>query len=640
MTSSLSQEKFDRLIKRLERFAETKPALYKICVSLFAVLGYAYIILIIFVNFALLAALVWLGLNSQPTNAHAVKGGVQAFIFLLALALVLLRSLWISFPAPTGLELRRKDVPSLFQLVDGLSSKLKAPRFHRILLTDEFNACVIQRPRLGLFGWQQNYLIVGLSLMLALSPEQFRAVLAHELGHLSGNHNRLHGWIYRQRITWHQIFQRLKSDNKSTWFIFDWFFKWYMPFFNAYSFVLARMNEYEADKCSVELTGIQNTAEALINTELKSRFLQYCFWSHIYKQVETEVEPPATTFTNMKLALMKEIPIADASTFLVQALAEITNNQDTHPCLTQRLQALRYIPKNEEAIYLAKPIQVSAARELFGVNLEKYLDYFNKDWLERMATPWRQRYAYVQESLAKLKKLDINAEKQHLTTDESWERVQLTFEFKGEAAVLPLLQEILNSNIHHPAANYLLGQILLKRQDASGIEYIEKAIAQDQNILIEGCQKIYGFLLEQGKYEQAALYQKRAEEHYALLLEVQDERSYLRAKDELIPHNLPIAEIKNICQQLSGYPEVKAAYLVQKVVKHFPEQPLYILGVMRKVGFWGEVDSEGKNSQLLTRLLDKIDVGEGFIIILNNNPYMEKKIRKVPEALIYKSVAK
>ncbi len=45
-----------------------------------------------------------------------------------------------------------------------------------------------------------------------------------------------------------------------------------------------------------------------------------------------------------------------------------------------------------------------------------------------------------------------------------------------------------------PQFNYLLGEILLNKQDATGIEYIEKAIEQDSSIVIEGCQIICSFL--------------------------------------------------------------------------------------------------------------------------------------------------
>jgi hypothetical protein len=34
----------------------------------------------------------------------------------------------------------------------------------------------VQRPRLGVFGWQENYLMVGLPLLRGLSPDEVRAV--------------------------------------------------------------------------------------------------------------------------------------------------------------------------------------------------------------------------------------------------------------------------------------------------------------------------------------------------------------------------------------------------------------------------------------------------------------------------------
>ncbi len=75
-------------------------------------------------------------------------------------------------------------------MLDGLRSRLRHPRIHRVLLTPDFNAGVMQVPRLGLLGWYRSYLFIGLPLMKSLTVEQFQAVLAHELGHLSGGHAR------------------------------------------------------------------------------------------------------------------------------------------------------------------------------------------------------------------------------------------------------------------------------------------------------------------------------------------------------------------------------------------------------------------------------------------------------------------
>ena len=74
--------------------------------------------------------------------------------------------------------------------------------------------------------------------MQALSAPQFTAVLAHEYGHLSGAHSRFSAWIYRIRRTWAQIVEGLEKRDNWGITLFSKFFEWYIPFFNAYSFVL------------------------------------------------------------------------------------------------------------------------------------------------------------------------------------------------------------------------------------------------------------------------------------------------------------------------------------------------------------------------------------------------------------------
>ncbi|WP_375494953.1 M48 family metallopeptidase, partial [uncultured Nostoc sp.] len=407
------------------------------------------------------------------------------------------------------------------------------------MLTNNFNAAVVQRPRLGLLGWQQNYLIVGLPLMLALPPEQFRAVLAHELGHLSGNHSRFSGWIYRQRETWYRIVTGLRqSGYEILSLVFQLFLIWYIPFFNAYSFVLARMNEYEADRCAVDLTGEENTAKALINTKVKARFLERYFWSSIYKQVKTEIEPPKMIYMDMRQALSQRLNQEVTSVYLIEILTEKTNNTDTHPCLTDRLKALGYIPDVQQEAAIFSVIEISASQEFLGDKLEKLIEYFSQDWREKIATSWRQEYAGFQKNMAKLKDLNDKSQKQQLTQEEAIKQALLTLEFEDEDSVIPLLKEIIHRDAYLASANYLLGKILLKKQDATGIKYIERAIEQDSTIVIGGCQMICYFLKNQGKNNEAKSYQERADNHSKLMLKAQQERSNLKIDDKFNLHNI------------------------------------------------------------------------------------------------------
>ena len=55
----------------------------------------------------------------------------------------------------------------------------------------------------------------------------------------------------------------LETTESKGSFLFKPFLDWFVPYFGAFSFPLARANEYEADAISVRLTSSRATAEAL-----------------------------------------------------------------------------------------------------------------------------------------------------------------------------------------------------------------------------------------------------------------------------------------------------------------------------------------------------------------------------------------
>jgi Zn-dependent protease with chaperone function len=143
------------------------------------------------------------------------------------------RAMWVRLDPPKGRPITTYDASELFELIDKLRRSLGAPRFHHVLITDEFNAAVVQTPQLGLLGWYRNTLLIGLPLMKALTRQQLAAVLAHEFGHLAGGHGRLGNWIYRLRFGWVRLAQALQERRSLGSFAFRPFFKWYAPYFSS-----------------------------------------------------------------------------------------------------------------------------------------------------------------------------------------------------------------------------------------------------------------------------------------------------------------------------------------------------------------------------------------------------------------------
>ena len=171
----MTEAEFDALVARLEEPARRNPAKYQRKVLGLALLGSAYVYTMLAAIAAVTVAMV-IALASVPVVALKVLLVVGPFLYMIV------RAIWVRVPAPEGVLVDAKQAPALFAMIAELQQALRAPTFHRVLITDDFNAAVVQTPQLGIFGWSRNYLIIGLPLLKSLRVEHVKAVLAHELG--------------------------------------------------------------------------------------------------------------------------------------------------------------------------------------------------------------------------------------------------------------------------------------------------------------------------------------------------------------------------------------------------------------------------------------------------------------------------
>jgi len=610
----VERESFDQLVARLEQLAGRSPLTYKTRVGLLALLGYGYIFTVLA---ALAAILALLGLAaSSGKHLHVI--GKLAFPLLL-LAGVILRSLWVRLAEPEGRVLAPQEVPELFAAIADLRRRLRGPRIHRVLLTDEYNASVTQTPRLGLFGWQKNHLILGLPLMHALSPEQFRAVLAHEYGHLAGAHSRFSGWIYRIRKSWHQLMEALDQQGRAT-FLFKKFFDWYSPFFAAYSFVLARANEYQADRAAKDLVGAHHAADALINFSIKSTLLHERFWPRVHERADREAAPAFGPYSQMAGTLNQLLATEQADQWLGAELARKTGSDDTHPCLTDRLRALGQAPRVPE------PITESAAGRYLGKSLERLTDELDHDWRERAGTSWRERYEHVQKGKAELARLTEKSAQGELELQEAWDLAYWTEEIEGGAAALPRYQAVLARAAEEAAPHFAVGWLLLAQGDEAGIAHMEKALALDSARTRAASEWIGDFLYRRGREQEARRHFERAAEARQAAAEAEQERSALTTADKFAPHGLDDETLAALRERLAQQPRIAKAWLARKMLKHRPDDdPVFGLAV--QTVFWYPA---GK--KYVSKLCEEL-VGVGHMYIVTVNAFDDDTHRKIGKAV-------
>ncbi len=622
----MGQDEFDRLVRRLEALAAARPRLYRAKVGLLAAVGYAYIFGVLAVLVALLAVLAIVAVKGR---AH--YSAFKAAIPLLILAGAILRALWVRLAPPKGIALGRAEAGRLLDAVEKIRRAVHGPRVDHVLLTDDFNAAVVQVPRLGIFGWYRNFLVVGLPLMHALSPAQFEAVLAHEMGHLSGSHGRFGAWIYRIRKTWYGLVDALVREERWGAFLFTRFFRWYAPYFGAYSFVLARANEYDADRCSAEYAGADAAADALVTVSVKGAFLDETYWPAIWGQAGDRPDPPFP-FGEMAPALAAGPVAGAADASLERALARRTGSDDTHPSLSDRLAAI-----GKEA-RLAGPAAESAARRFFGELLDGFASRLDGDWREGIAEGWREQHARACEARKSLGELEALAGAGALPPGESMRRAALVEEVRGDTAALALYREVAAADDNCAEAQHAVGRILLGAGDDRGIAHLEKAMELDPGFIIDACDRIHAYLMARGRENDALVYFDRGERRAELLERAKAERDSVSPKDTFVPHGLGADDLDAVTRQLERYPQLRRAYLVRKDVRLFPEFPQYVLGAAIRFP-WYEYVSQRRLNNLHLRIAGELEFPFPAIVINLSREgagAFRKKMRKVAGAAIYR----
>ncbi len=560
------RENFQALIKRAEALGRADPSAYRRRILSLALLGYAVLFGLLFLLLALIVGGVWAALASTALLILLLK---QKLIFVLGyMVYVIARSLWVRIEPPQGYELDLRQYPELVALLDDLRRNLSTPRIHRVILTEEFNAGISQTPRLGVFGWHRNTLILGLQLLLALSPDQAKAVLAHEFGHLSGNHSRFAAWIYRVRQTWYRVMASFDQAGHWASRFVGRFFDWYAPHFNAYSFALARANEYEADALSARMTSRETAASALVTSHVGAEYLGRAYWQPFLARADLEAHPAGDPFQGMA-RFLGEAPTDKGPLLegLGKALGIETGYADTHPALKDRLDALG------AAAAPPQPVARSAARAWLGGRYETVLADFDRAWFQRNGEAWVERFRNAEEIRAKLAGLNAKPESE-LTREECWQRAAWS-EQQGVDA-LPLYRAYAGAYPDDADADLVLGRLLLERNDAAGLVHLERA-ATRFDLALAACNAAYAYFLRIGDRAQSEAWLRRGEAQLDLENAARAERAQVMPKDPLLGAELAPDSLAQLARQLAQLGGVKHAWICRKAVRIAPEHPVYVL---------------------------------------------------------------
>lgn len=540
------EARFAALAGRFAVRAARAPRAYEVQVALAAMLGRS----VVLGALAIVAGsfLIALAFTVALAIVSAQRGGLSAAILWLFVILAIwgkiawsfVAAVWIREARPVGQTITRDGAPALFAALDGIRAAMAAPQIGEVLITDMFNASIVQRPRLGPLGWHRNTLLIGLPLMHALAPDQLRAVIAHELGHLAGAHGKLGGRVYRVRETWARLEQRLPSGLAS-WGLRR-FFGWYGPWFNALSFALARQQEYDADRAAARVTATRIAADALTRVEVESQAFQECYWDRVVAQADTLDQPApmpmrgAPAFFRMR--------VADDLPALAFALSDHTGMADTHPCLADRLAALGEPPRLP-----ARP-DTDAAEYFLGAATADIADALDREWWEFARDNWALRHTERTELADELAQLDARADA--LDPEEARRQAALTEELRGPAAALQRYEALRIRDETDATVALAVARLLLATGDANGLPLVEAAIRLSSDLEGHACDIALTWARRYGDDTAVAHWRERFDAACARL-EAADRASDELGRDEpLLPPAYDAGQRAELAEALAG----------------------------------------------------------------------------------------
>jgi Zn-dependent protease with chaperone function len=301
--------------------------------SVFMLLGFYVVALIQLI--AVLGLVIWVSAESSSTVG--LKLGLPLLFAVGATAVGLWRAIRTRPEPMHGLIVAPHDAPELWGLVHALANEVGTRTPDEIRLVPEVNAAVSEDAKLlGLVGGRRR-LYLGMPLLQALSVDQLRSVVAHELGHYSGAHTRLGAVAYRGRLAIGHTIGRIGPWNPVGW-VFRGYSRLYLLVDNAAS----RRQELDADRASVRVAGPEVATSALHELPIIDAAWDFYFGAYVAPGWELGYAPDDVfggfgallAGRNEELAKMRD-----------QEPEVHRSRWDTHPSNAERIAVMRAAPQ-------------------------------------------------------------------------------------------------------------------------------------------------------------------------------------------------------------------------------------------------------------------------------------------------------
>lgn len=547
----------------------------------------------------------------------AIAGLLIAFSFIGA----------ISFrtPKPAGISADRKAYPLLMKDIKEVRSQTKAPRFGRIRFSMDFNASVHSEPRCsGLLG-SRHVLVIGLPLLFCLTREEFKNILAHEIAHVWKKHIQGGRWGARLGLSMQGIHAALnKKYKRPLQYLYERTTDEYLIRLRIYCSVVSRIAEREADRAGAEIFGGDNYAKVLTKIAVVGQIYSQQFTTSLDDQVRQNNFPSVRYLDHLLkiLAQYKNDP-GFAHGLLRRALAEVTELEDSHPSLQERLTSIGATAP------ASVTLESGAADSYFGAARHAVVSGLDDVWLRVVRHSWerqheeaRQKTQYYQTELAKIRP------NTKLAAFMLRRLAVLSEEVYGMKVATQHYLNYYKSRPDSCRAIFHYGRALAENQDPRCMEILHRSMLGDPFYGHAAYDAAIRYFGGRGEADRVREYIGYREQFYASMQEAIDERRKFKVSDDFACTRLSTQLMEEMYEILSSFPSIKQAYILQKKVHYFGDTPFYVLAVQFQRG------KAWRRRDLVTALEDLIELPGSFLVVdLKDSAAVKQAVKRLgPEA--------
>lgn len=263
--------------------------------------------------------------------AAAVAVGAMLGIWLRAVLRTRVR--------PRGVRLDREEQPQLWRLAESIASAADAPTPDEIRITSEPNATIREDTALLGLRTRTRYLELGLPLLAALNVSELRAVMAHQLGHLTGR-NRLTVTAYRASASVERTVSGLTGGPVK------WLFTGYARLFTALAATTGHALEFAADAVAVREAG----SRAAITARRKALAIEIGWreYAEEYLSMAKAVGHAPDVLLGFRSFMEHPVRKSRLAERIKQTIAEERDGDRTHPPTRQRIDAMKRLKVTRE----------------------------------------------------------------------------------------------------------------------------------------------------------------------------------------------------------------------------------------------------------------------------------------------------